>query len=33
MKKLVYLLLLLDTFSVFRCGALTDAGKLALKPM
>ncbi len=22
-----------DTFSVFRCGALTDAGKLALSPM
>jgi hypothetical protein len=22
-----------DTFSVFRCGAITDAGKLALSPM
>ncbi len=22
-----------DTFSIFRCGGLTDAGKLALKPM
>ena len=22
-----------DTFSVFRCGGLTDAGKLALQPM